>query len=49
MWKRIFIRVLVLLIILALSMIITRCYYYGVMNSDLPDWIKWLLLRGGGN
>lgn len=45
MWKRILIKVGILLIIVALGLIITRWWFGTIVNSNLPDWLKYTLLR----
>ena len=46
MWKRILIRIGILLVFVALSMIITRWWFGVIAGSDMPDWLKYWILRG---
>lgn len=46
MWKRVFIKVLVLLLIVVISMLLTRWWFGVVVNSNMPDWLKYVILKG---
>ena len=44
--KRALIQLGIFFITVAILLMISRWYYGAIANSDMPDWLKWVLLRG---
>ena len=44
--KRTFIIVIAIIIFISLGIIFSRWWFDFIINSDLPDWLKWLFLKG---
>ena len=44
--KRIIIIVIAFMILTILGIVFSKWWFDLIVNSDMPDWLKWLFLKG---
>ena len=42
--NELFIAIIMLIFVIA-CIVIDKIYFEGIINSDIPNWLKWMILR----